>query len=258
MKVSVNETQSLPRLSVNKLWKDLLDAFDIEKGIVYTFYNLLIRPHKAIATYLFEDRSRLINPFRFLVISITIITFLLLKTQSFKDAISLQIDDLPQQAQKDSVDDETNKIVQLFSSKSNMVTLMVELVNDTFGISYFLFIPILALVSYISFPKNRLLLGEHIIVHTYLSGFWNFALVAYFPFLKLFPESLNLIFTIYALCYFSSLLFVYKSLSQWTWIKTVIYTLLTFSIGMMLFVGCYIVLLATNLIIKVYNIVSQT
>ena len=135
---------------------------------------------------------------------------------------------------------------------------MVELFNDTFGISYFLFIPILAFIAYIPFPKNRLFLGEHIIVHTYLSGLWNFALVVYFPFLKLFPESLNLMFAVYALCYFFSFLLVYKSLSEWTWIKTIIYALLTFSIGIMLFIACYFALLAANLIIKIYNTISQT
>ena len=145
------------------------------------------------------------------------------------------------------------KIVQFLSSKSQVAAAIIELINDTFGLSYFLLIPIMALVSWMPFPKNRLFLGEHTIIHTYIVAVWNFALALSFIILSFYSQLLEFLLIIYATGYFYSLLLIYKSLSRWTWAKTSMYVLLVFSVGMALFIFSYFAMITIGFMWKVYE-----
>ncbi|WP_250631887.1 DUF3667 domain-containing protein [Rhodoflexus caldus] len=250
--------QPLPRLSMAKLWKDVLIAFDLEKGLVYTFYSLLIRPHKAVHSYLFEDRSRLTNPFKFLAISITLSTFILLNTQILNKSMA---DNLQQgfeqglkegRAEKETGNTDFQKIVP----PEQYNKILIQLLNDTFSFSYLLFIPILGWVSWVPYPKKQLFFGEHMVIHTYVSGLWNFMLVIAYPLLIVMPELLEPMFIVYITGYVVSIAVIYKHLSNRNWFRTAVYALTTSLIGFTLATIGYSVALALGTVWKLMQLTA--
>ncbi len=250
--------QPLPRLSMAKLWKDVLIAFDLEKGLVYTFYNLLIRPHKTVHRYLFEDRSRLTNPFKFLAISITLSIFILLNTQILNKSIA---DSLQQGFEQELKEERTEKETvstdfQKIVSPEQYNKIFIQLLNDTFSFSYLLFIPILGWISWVFYPKKQLFFGEHVVIHTYVSGLWNFMLVITYPLLIVMPELLEPMFIVYITGYVVSSAMIYKHLSNRNWFRTAIYALTTSLIGFMLATVGYSAALALGTVWKLMQLTA--
>ncbi|MCS7018370.1 MAG: DUF3667 domain-containing protein [Cytophagales bacterium] len=246
--VRANQPAPLPRLSMNKLWEDVLGIFDVEKGFIYTFYYLLIRPHWVVHTYLFADRTKLTNPFKFLAVSITLSALVLLKTDILQKSMTQEL----QQASAKSVVEQTSSPPSNQANAPNLppaekqAEVMFQLLNDTFSFAYFLFIPLMGLLSWLPYPRKQLFLGEHIIIHTYVSALWNFILVLAYPLLFVLPELLQPIFVVYLLGYFFSLMIIYKHLSQKSWQWSCVYTLGVVSIGMFISVALYSIFLAVG------------
>lgn len=250
------EPQSPPRLSMAKLWQDVLLAFDIEKGLVYTFYSLLIKPHKAVQSYLFEDRSRLTNPFKFLAISITLSTFILLNTQLLNKSL---ISEMQQGFEHGLMEgkkakDATAKIN--IPAPDQQKEVMYQLLNDTFSFSYLIFIPILGLISWIPYSKKQLFFGEHMVIHTYVSGLWNFMLVISYPLLIILPELLQPVFFTYMLGYIISTILIYKHLSSKGWLRISFYAFTTLIIGFSLATLCYSIVLAIGTAWKLLQVAA--
>lgn len=86
-KTSTETEQPIERITLRSIFRYLIDAFDIRKGHIYTFKELLIRPGTAIKTYLQEDRSKLSLPFRFLILSTVVSTYLVLKTDIYRNMV---------------------------------------------------------------------------------------------------------------------------------------------------------------------------
>lgn len=186
-----NAPNAPERLTMNRLWEDVLQAFDIERGVLYTFFMLKVRPYWTVRTYLFEDRTRLTNPFKFLAISITLSAIVLFNTDLFKNAII-----------------EDAKLEQDLSQKElneKFVHATYQLINDTYAFSYMLIIPILALFSWLFFPRRILFLGEHVVIHSYLSASWNLVTVLFSPLLYFYPQT----FTFLVILLWQGTLFMY-------------------------------------------------
>lgn len=250
--------QSLSRLSMAKLWKDVMIAFDLEKGLLYTFYSLLIRPHKAVHSYLFEDRSRLTNPFKFLAISITLSTFILLNTQILNKSMADNFQRGFEQGLKEgrAEKETTSTDFQQIVPPEQYNQILIQLLNDTFSLSYLLFIPILGWVSWVPYPKKQLFFGEHVVIHTYVSGLWNFMLVIAYPLLIIMPELLEPIFIVYITGYVVSITMIYKHLSNRNWFRTAVYALTTSLIGFTLATISYSVGLALGTLWKLVQLTA--
>lgn len=256
---SHKDTPPPPRLSMAKLWQDVLLAFDIEKGLVYTFYSLLIRPHKVVQSYLFEDRSRLTNPFKFLAISITLSTFILLNTQLLNKSL---ISEMQQGFEQGLMEGKDAKEMKDITTKMNIPSpdqqkeVMYQLLNDTFSFSYLIFIPILGLISWIPYSKKQLFFGEHMVIHTYVSGLWNFMLVISYPLLIILPELLQPVFFTYMLGYIISTILIYKHLSSKGWLRISFYAFTTLIIGFSLATLCYSIVLAIGTAWKLLQVAA--
>lgn len=64
----------------------LTSVVNMDRGFFATTWKLIIRPGEVIADYIEQKTIPYFNPFRMLVIWITLISFLMFKTSSFKDA----------------------------------------------------------------------------------------------------------------------------------------------------------------------------
>lgn len=75
-KITVNEDNKVERITFSLLGKQALQFFNLEKGFLHTLKLLVINPGKHIRAYLSLDRDRLINPFKFYLVTGSIFVFL--------------------------------------------------------------------------------------------------------------------------------------------------------------------------------------
>ena len=67
------------RITTRKILADISDILNLQRGAPYTLWRTLINPGKTIYTYLRQDRTKLMNSFRLLVLVVTISTFISVK-----------------------------------------------------------------------------------------------------------------------------------------------------------------------------------
>jgi len=66
-----------PRISMQTIYESILAVFNFEKGLTFTIKNLLLHPGETLNNYLFTvDRTKHIKPMNYLVLMVTIATFL--------------------------------------------------------------------------------------------------------------------------------------------------------------------------------------
>ena len=75
-KITVNEENEIERFTFSHLSKQALQFFNLERGFFHTLKLLVINPGKHIRAYLSFDRDRLINPFKFYLVTGSIFVFL--------------------------------------------------------------------------------------------------------------------------------------------------------------------------------------
>ncbi|MEL7122431.1 MAG: hypothetical protein AAFO07_23500, partial [Bacteroidota bacterium] len=52
----------LPRITMSRIWKELLSQLNLEKGFIYTVRRFGFSPGKATEEYLYLDRNKLVPP----------------------------------------------------------------------------------------------------------------------------------------------------------------------------------------------------
>ena len=70
------EKKIIERISLKSIWKQLLEIINFERGIFYTIWKLIVSPGKSIRLFLFEDRSKLVKPFKFLIIMVAFVALI--------------------------------------------------------------------------------------------------------------------------------------------------------------------------------------
>lgn len=75
-------------------------AFNLDKGLLYTFYNVLIRPHKVVSEYISGITKRYTNPAKFAVYLIGFATIIIIRKNiidtninDFNNSFGLEIDE---------------------------------------------------------------------------------------------------------------------------------------------------------------------
>lgn len=163
------ENASLERLKLSKLKDYLMELFNIEKGWLYTFWELTIHPGKVINNYLFHDRSRLVKPVGFLLLSVAVSAFLTVNFIDMKSTFNQGFEagagtpgPLSEGTQK-AMDYAMQKMLEYFN-----VLILVT-------------IPFLALSSYIFFKKFKYFYTEHLVINMYLAAYLTFWYILLFP-----------------------------------------------------------------------------
>ncbi|MCE7057307.1 DUF3667 domain-containing protein [Algoriphagus sp. AGSA1] len=67
--VGCGNAKELLRIDGRYIAKEISGVLNFDKGILYTIRELLIRPGAAVRSYMAEDRSRLVKPVIFIIIS---------------------------------------------------------------------------------------------------------------------------------------------------------------------------------------------
>ena len=83
----MEQTNIPPRISMQTIYESILAVFNFEKGFSFTVKNLLLTPGKTLSNYLFTaERTKHIKPLNFLILMITIATFLTLQLIKFSNS----------------------------------------------------------------------------------------------------------------------------------------------------------------------------
>lgn len=131
----------------NFISHDLLHGtFHIERGILFTAKEALLRPGKAALDYIAGKRKRYYNVFYLILITIGVMLF----TRHVDELFTTQSAEIV--PEKVYLNEASRKFDELFSQKSKLILL--------------LFLPFSALNSYILFRRKKLNFSEH----TILSG----------------------------------------------------------------------------------------
>lgn len=129
----------------NFIFHDLLHGtFHVEKGMLFTAKQALIRPGQAALDYISGKRKRYYNVFYLILITIGV----MLITRPGHELWVSQGEQIVQH--KAYLNDASKKIDEIFSQKSKMLLL--------------LYIPCAALNSFILFRRKKLNLSEHLII----------------------------------------------------------------------------------------------
>jgi hypothetical protein len=166
----------------------------------------------------------LFAPFKFLLLSITLSTLILMRTEVFVKQFSQGFEEGVKPAQSE---------VQKKPAPALDNQKAIEVLNDSFSLSYLLLLPIFACATWLPFRKSTLSLGEHLIIHAYLTGFFNWLLILLFlPLFLLAGESFVApLLGLYIIAYLIYLIWVLYKLSGFSLGGTLWRTLLFFTLG---------------------------
>ena len=164
------------RFTLRSITKEVLGELNFEKGILYTLRALTLYPAKAIKTYLYEDRTKLVKSSRFLFISVAIATFLTLEFGGLSTT-GASVNNTSVQTEEPAPSEITGKI------GANIWTLLTKLFSDYLNLMFLLTVPVFAIVTYLIFFKNGMNYAEHLVANTFIWGYLTYVYIPFIPFL---------------------------------------------------------------------------
>lgn len=161
--IEITEKRTVKRITVKQSLADFLDAFNVERGLIYTVKLLFKKPGSLIRFYLTEGRFKIVNAFRLLIIS-TALSLILL---SFTDSFQLFYDVNGNSEER----------------TAEMEQFMNRLFTDWFNLILWLSIPVYALSSFLIFKKyERFNYAEHMVIHSFIISISNILVIVFLPF----------------------------------------------------------------------------
>ncbi len=160
----------LPRITFRHLGGYLLEEFNLQRGIGYTFKKWLLSPRKAAAEYLFVDRRRMMKPLPLLLLMATVTTLL-----------SFYFLDIDRELSPGKLDG------ALPARLARAVSRVLPLIQQYFHIALLSNLPAQALATYFIFRKARLFYPEHLVINMYLACVQYLFVLPAIPLLERFP-----------------------------------------------------------------------
>ncbi len=153
------------RINMKMIYRSILEALNLEKGIFYTIYEFGLRPGKAAYEYLYRDRTKLIHPLRFLVIVVTlatIATLSFLTQEDFIQAFTQGISSTADPQVLENLTPEQRSFMDLYSN--NITVLNLKFFNVFLMIS----VPIAAIVTLLVYGRKQYNIAEHLVINAFI------------------------------------------------------------------------------------------
>lgn len=158
------------RITLRRIAEELLEIINLERGLGYTIRELAVRPGQAIRVYLFEDRKRMVKPFAFLVLTVTIATFLSLRFLPLGEELWPAIEaDL--------------KVAKTSEQIITLLKWFFTISRQYFNLVFVSSLPGLAIATYLLFREKGYNLAEHLVINTYIFSFQTLLYTAVVPFI---------------------------------------------------------------------------
>lgn len=157
------KTESLyPRLTVKEIKNEILSYMCLEKGLLFTLVFMLKKPAKTVSLYLHEDRRKIQNPFRYLIIAVAFSTFVMMANPSFRKYIATaQESSKASYAQMEKITgialyEKFNQAQEIYMSYQNVVLTLA--------------LPLIALVTFLFYRKREFNYAEHMAIGCLVFG----------------------------------------------------------------------------------------
>ncbi|MEM6815089.1 MAG: DUF3667 domain-containing protein [Bacteroidota bacterium] len=202
--IEITEKRTVKRITVKQSMVDFLDAFNIERGLIYTAKLLFLKPGELIRSYLTHGRYKIVNAFRLLIIS----TALSLIVINAVDSSSL-----------------LGNIDQEAADTQNTEILILNLLIDWYNLILWLSIPVYAFISYLFFRKyERYNYAEHMVVQSFWISASNIFVIVILPFGYLFGFQITFFvaFLLGVAFFFYFIKCLFRKNSFWFWVRMII------------------------------------
>ena len=150
-KIEIRETRIIHRISIKRFFASVLDAFNIDRGGVYSLKRLFKDPGKLTLDYLYTGRYHYTHPFRLLLISTTFILLLINYTHFFSEML--------QGFERGSGTFEANELQ--------------DALTDFLNLLLWIYIPIIACFTWLLNRKREFNFAENMVLQTYLLSLCN-------------------------------------------------------------------------------------
>jgi len=187
------------------IFEYLLQIVNLERGLFYTIKELAIRPGKAIHKFLYtEERKQFMKPISFLLLMVSIGTFL-----SLKLVTNFEGQDL------DEIIAQSGKITENSSFLKKLIANSSQYILKYFHLFQLVKIPFIALFTFLFFKKVKFNYAEHLVTNSYIVGFVSVIFLALAPALFL---SFNAIFVLSFLSFFYNFYAYIKVFKEKIWV----------------------------------------
>jgi len=174
----VEERLTLPYL-LTKLWQALTDW---DSAFVRTLRQLTVKPGIVIQAYNTGVRKRFSNPWKYMLISLTILGLYLyinpfptFGEMDLKNSLETGYELGGGELEKD---EEAQEQLEDFE---NMDSQMQKLLTNPnyYNFTFFLLIPIYTLITFLLFRKYRYNYAEHLVLNAYLNAHYNYYVLVF-------------------------------------------------------------------------------
>lgn len=165
------------RITMKTIGYGLLELFNLERGLVHTLIALTIQPGKALRTYLAEDRTRLVPPFRFLLFAVAAAAFITvqyMKSSEFMAEMRAGFES-GYRAGSENGELDTEKM-------ETFLLFLNEIFANYFNIALLVGVPIVALCTFWILRKGHNY-AEHLVINCYVTGYQNIMYIIMTPLL---------------------------------------------------------------------------
>lgn len=147
--ITIQEERKIKRVSFGHFISDVFGAFNLERGLVFTFKLLFSKPGYLVQLYLNEGRFKIFNPFRLLLLTtaLSLFVFYFVGPESFIAGFAAGMSSSEEGAP------DTEKLQQLFLDWYNLILWIA--------------IPIYGLFSYLFNRKVGYNYAEHMVIQTF-------------------------------------------------------------------------------------------
>ncbi len=192
------EGYSLKKITFKSLISHILSILNFEKGILFSIKALILSPRVVIEDYLKKDRTKLVNPIRFLVFSTALSVFMTLTLinsnskfdyfysdveEGFNETINLKIKNI--QAINDTTFQnqtevqsqlQLTELEQLKLDRQESIELMhtfQTLIKENYDNYIFILVLFYALFSFLFFKNNGYNLTENLVINAFMYSVIN-------------------------------------------------------------------------------------
>ena len=232
------ENQNVPkpeRINMVHIYHTILGVFNFDKGIFFTIKSLFIQPGSVIREFLYEDRTKLVKPMKFLLLTIAIGTFL-----------TLWLLQKTPQSENSNLEFIPSSLI-----KSDTLKAISQSINESilqyFNLIQLIKVPFIAAASYFLFRKSDFNYAEHLVINAYLFAILTFGFTLFVPLLLYYPYFIGAILFIFT---FGYMIWGYYKLFDESFLATFLKTVLVYFISN---VFHSLIMIITLLVIYYFN-----
>jgi hypothetical protein len=197
-KIKVQKEREVRRYSLLNVGSSIMDAINLEHGLLYTIKEFLLRPGQSTRAYLGEGRLNYFSPFRMLLLSTALLLILIQSVeldQEFEKSF-LQGANATAEAMNDTDSEKAMKAKELSLN-------IMSLIQEYFNVFIWLYIPVISLFTWLFNRKSGLNYAENIVFNTCYTSIVNlFAFIFLLGYLVDLGGFGTLIYTLLSLVYF--------------------------------------------------------